>query len=83
MSTPIDQQIETATSQLSALIDALNGMIAALPDNPRIHRMNDRCFVVSKKDLGHCEHSEGKGRRCNRRAAGNRRGRKSAVSQLP
>ena len=27
-------------------------MIAALPDNPRIHRMNDRCFVVSKKDLG-------------------------------
>lgn len=48
----IDQQIETATTQLSALIDALNGMIAELPDNPRIHRMNDKCFVVSKSNLG-------------------------------
>ena len=48
----IDQQIETATAQLSVLIDALNGMIAELPDNPRIHRKNDKCFVISKSDLG-------------------------------
>jgi len=48
----IDRQIEIATAQLSALIAALNELIAALPDNPRIHRMNDKCFTVSWKDLG-------------------------------
>ncbi len=48
----IDQQIETATAQLSALIEALNAMIAALPDNPRVSRINDKAFVIRKSDLG-------------------------------
>ncbi len=48
----IAQQITETTAQLHGLIEQLSAMIAALPDNPRINRINDKCFIVSFKDLG-------------------------------
>jgi hypothetical protein len=48
----IDQQIKVVNEQLTALVNSLNAMIAALPDNPRIQRLGKQCFVVRSKDVG-------------------------------
>ncbi len=48
----ITKQIDAAAAQLAELIEQLTAMIAALPENPRIRRINEKCFIISSKDLG-------------------------------
>ena len=44
-------QIVTATRKMRVLIRALFAEIAALPDNPRIKRLDSKAFIVRWKDL--------------------------------
>jgi hypothetical protein len=43
----VTAQMDEAAKQLTALLAELTGMIEALPDNPAIQRINERCFVMS------------------------------------
>ena len=45
-------QITQLVEQAERIKQAILNQIAALPDNPRINRINDRCFTMSSADLG-------------------------------
>lgn len=51
-----DGGIKAALSEYEAKVKSLRenlkAKILALPDNPRIHRINDRCFIMMSSDLG-------------------------------
>lgn len=47
----ICSQILSTKRQLKDLVKSLCAEILALPDNPRIKRINKRCFIISSKDL--------------------------------
>ncbi|MCK5563671.1 MAG: hypothetical protein KAJ07_00355 [Planctomycetes bacterium] len=46
------ETIEEVVGELALVSLALRARVAQLPDNPKINRINDRCFVISSKDLG-------------------------------
>lgn len=45
-------QFKTVAEQLDQLVNNLVAAILALPDNPRITRVSNNCFVLCSKDLG-------------------------------
>ncbi len=44
--------IENAINELELVCVALKDKVMNLPDNPKINRINKRCFIISSKDLG-------------------------------
>ena len=48
----IQAETERHAQIISKLIGQLKNHILLLPDNPRINRLNSKCFTISSKDLG-------------------------------
>lgn len=45
-------EIKNLIKQAEQIKQAIFAQIAGLPDNPRIKRIDDRCFTMSSADLG-------------------------------
>ncbi len=45
-------EIKNLIEQAERIKQVILSLIAALPGNPRINRINDRCFILSSADLG-------------------------------
>jgi hypothetical protein len=48
----IQAAVADLEQRLADLKTAINDELESLPDNPKIKRLNDQCFVVSSKELG-------------------------------
>ncbi len=48
----LSAELEAARATLEGVLSRIADAVKALPDNPKINRIDDNCFTVSASDLG-------------------------------
>lgn len=52
MAINILESIADLQTQIDSIKDSIRTKLRELPDNPRIKRLDERCFIINRSDLG-------------------------------